>query len=226
MPFLKNARILLWNNSGKYINNLFYDINLTLESLSDNVMHFCTHFQDLPKNQLEEDISILPLTQGAGRFLGANIAVIPNETAYPNLWWGEGEVKIYLDGDSTHPTLAGTGAEDYVGSAWELGEFINEYQGCVTRIGNSVSMYRFHVLDPIFFQREICVKLQAMGGGPWDRVKTLRETHAPHTLVTYDDGDIHPIYRSTSQTEPKGYVNFFRQDHYRTVAYFYKKIHL
>ena len=226
MPFLKNARILLWNNSGKYINNLFYDINLTLEPLSDNVMHFCTHFQDLPKNQLAEDISILPLTQGAGRFLGANIAVIPDETAYPNLWWGEGEVKIYLDGDSTHPTLAGTGAEDYVGSAWELGEFINEYQGCVTRIGNSVSMYRFHVLDPIFFQQEICVKLQAMGGGPWDRVKTLRETHAPHTLVTYDDGDIHPIYRSTSHTEPKGYVNFFRQDHYRTVAYFYKKIHL
>ena len=172
---------------------------------------------------MEENENILYLEKCCGRFLGANIAVIPNEELYPNIWWGEGEVKLFIDGDNEYPTLAGTGAEDYVGSAWELGEFINDSQGCVTRINNAVSMYRFHIKDPIYFKNDIRVEIQAMGGGTWENVKKAFESGAPCVAVTYDDGDIHQIYKKDKETELKGYVNFFRKDRYRTVAYYYKK---
>ena len=221
MPFRKHAKILLCNQSGRYINNLFYDINLTLEPLDKEVMYFHTHFCDRT-NELEQNVEILPSLDGSGRFLGANIAVLPNEELYGGVWWGEGEVKIFLDGDETYPTLAGTGAEDYVGSAWELGEFINDAQGCVSRIGNAVSMYRFHLDDPVFFRENIRVELQAMGGGGADAVKDCMDRGAPLTLVTTDDGNVHHVYKDPT-AEPLGYTNFFRQDRYRTVAYFYKK---
>lgn len=221
MPFKEKAVIVLANRSGKYINNLFYDINLTLEDVSDEDMYFCTHFHD-GVNSLEEEVEILPPTVGCGRYLGANIAVYPDEEKYPDIWWGEGEMKIYLD-DDEYPTLVGTGAEDYVGSAWELGEFINAAQGCVARQGNAVSMYRFHTKDPIYFHKNIRVGLQAMGGGMWDRVKAAAGNDTALRFVTYDDGDIHHIYKKPCPDEIKGYVNFFRQDRYRTVAYYYKK---
>ena len=219
MPFKKHAKIVLHNKTGKYINNLFYDINLTLETLQQDDMLFFASFHEL-ENELEDNVEILN-TKGKGRFLGANIAVIPNNEKYGDVWWGEGEVKIFIDGDKKHPTLAGTGAEDYVGSAWELGEFINASQGCVSRVGNSVSMYRFHTNDPIFFKEDIKVELQAMGGGRFDKVKPLIDNKAPVSLVTYDDGDVHHIYKR-EPSDLSGYINFFRQDHYRTVAYYYK----
>lgn len=81
MPFKEKATIVLNNKSGKYINNLFYDIDLTLEELCDEDMHFFAYFHD-GMNTLEENVEILPLTNGCGRFLGANIAVIPHDEAF------------------------------------------------------------------------------------------------------------------------------------------------
>ncbi len=219
MPFKKHCKITLTNNSGRFINNLFYDIDITLQELTDDDMYFFASFQDIPENELEKDIEILPKTIGTGRFLGTNIAVIPNEKLYGDAWWGEGEVKIYIDGDTDFPTLAGTGAEDYIGSAWELGEFINRTQGCVTRDKNAVSMYRFHIDDPIFFENDIKVTLQAMGGGMYENIKNFLNNGV---AVTYDDGDIHHIYKKETP-DLRGYVNFFRRDRYRVVAYYYKK---
>ncbi len=223
MPFRTHCKIILVNRTGRRIKNLFYDLHLTLETVSEEDMLFHAQFREASPNKLEEDVCILPRTIGQGRYLGANIAVIPDEAQYGDLWWGEGEVKIYLDGDTQYPTLVGTGAEDYVGSAWGLGEFINRFQGCVTMEKQAASMYRFHVKDPIFFQNDIAVTIQAMGGGPAERVQQLIERGSRLSLVSRDDGDFHPIYKQ-AQTEPlTGYVNFFREDHYRIVAYFYLK---
>ncbi len=224
MPFFKHAKILLHNGTGKQINNLFYDINLTLEELPADTMHFHAFFRDLPENKLEEDVEILNFSGSCGRFLGMNIAVLPNDELYHGLWWGEGEVKIYLDGDTDYATLVGTGAEDYVGSAWKLGEFYHRDQGCVSKIENAVSMYRFHVDDPIYFKHDIKVTVQAMGGGLVSVAKQFIEENAPYALVTYDDGDLHRIYKKDFNPDDLvRYVNFFRQDHYRTVAYYYAK---
>lgn len=224
MPFRKRCKITLTNQAGKYINNLFYDINLTLEDVNSDAMYFHGDFHHIESNELEQEIDILPLQKGPGRFLGTNIAVIPKDEWYGDLWWGESEVKIYLNGDTEYPTLAGTGAEDYIGSAWELGEFINDSTGCVTKQGNRVSMYRFHVRDPIYFSDSINVRMQTMGGGVVDKVKKVIENGYPCVPVSYDaDRELHLIYKKDETVELKGYVNFFRCDCYRIVAYYYKK---
>ncbi len=223
MPFRKNCKITLTNNSGKYINNLFYDINLSLQKVDDEDMYFHANFSDIPQNVLEQEVEILPKTTGSGRFLGTNIAVIPNSEWYNNTWWGEGEVKMYIDGDTALPTLAGTGAEDYIGSAWELGEFQNRTQGCVMQSGNAVSMYRFHIDDDIYFENDIKVTIQAMGGAMADEVEKIIKSKVPCTVVTYDDGDLKHLYKQNKNDALKGWVNFYRVDHYRIVAYYYKK---
>lgn len=222
MPFKNHAKITLLNASGIFIKNLFYDIDLTLEDLDDDVMYFHADFSDIPENELESDVEILNCKNSKGRFLGTNITVFPNEN-YRNLWWGEGEVKIYLDGDTKYATLVGTGAEDYVGSAWELGEFINATQGCVTKTDTAVSMYRFHDDDPIYFKNGIKVTLQAMGGGTSQIVKELIANNVPLAPVSYSIGGIfHKIYKTEYNVDDlDGYVCFFRQDRYRTVAYYY-----
>lgn len=222
MPFKKHCKIALSNKSGKYINNLFYDINLTLEDVGDEDMYFHTYFNDAV-NELEKDVEILPKTTGEGRFLGTSISVIPDEEQYGDIWWGEGEVKIYLDGDKEYPTLAGTGAEDYIGSAWELGEFINDASGCTARDKNSVSMYRFHVKDPVCFKKDIRVTIQAMGGGFYENVKQAIVKGSKMSLVTYDDGELHHIYGKGDCRDISGYVNFYRCDRYRVMSYYYKK---
>ena len=70
--------------------------------------------------EMQKDFEILPRTLGKGRFLGANLGMQGNRKLYFDKWWGEGEVKVYLDGDREWPTLAGTGSEDYAGTGWAV----------------------------------------------------------------------------------------------------------
>ena len=77
---------------------------------------------------MQHDYELLPQVKGRGRYLGVNIGVIADKR-YGKNWWGEGEVKIYLDGDGKLPTLAGTGAEDYIGTGFGLGAYSHQYQG-------------------------------------------------------------------------------------------------
>lgn len=223
MPFRKSARIVLYNASELNLTHLYYDVDLTLEPLDENTMYFCATFQDILQNELEKDLIIFESHTKPGRFLGTNLAIIPDTEKYGNLWWGESEVKIFLDGDSEHATLVGTGLEDYIGSAWCLGEFINRYQGCASKIESAASVYRFHVSDPIFFKKDIKVTLQTIGGGKLESYKKLSENNVPHIPISYDAGEgLRGIYKKDySADELVGWVNFYRQDHYRIVAYYY-----
>ena len=223
MPFRKSCRITLTNNSGILIKSLYYDINLTLEEVDEDDMYFYAKFNNIELNEIEKDATILPYTKGSGRFLGANISVFPNEEWYGDLWWGEGEVKIYIDGDDKYPTLAGTGAEDYVGSAWMLGEFCNDSNGCVSKDENRVSMYRFHINDPIFFHNDIRVGIQVMGGGRVEKVKKAIKSGYPCVPVTdNENGEFRHIYKKKI-ADLRSDVQFFRCDKYRMVAYYYMK---
>ena len=80
-------------------------------SIQGKNMYFCSEFSDIEGNESEKNVHILTLMDCRGRFLGTNITVIPNEELYPNIWWGEGEVKVFIDGDDEYPTLADTGAD-------------------------------------------------------------------------------------------------------------------
>ncbi|RKX33492.1 MAG: hypothetical protein DRP64_20900 [Verrucomicrobia bacterium] len=79
------------------------------------------------------------------------------------MWWGEGEVKMYMDGDKDYPTICGTGAEDYAGSGWGLGEFHAQEMGSPLAQTPYHSFYRFHLRDPIYFNEEIKVTIQQLG---------------------------------------------------------------
>jgi hypothetical protein len=110
---------------------------------------------------------------GPGRFLGCNVGV---RVIDPAQWYGEGELKVYRDGDRELPTICGTGLEDYVGSAWGLGAHFAPYGGAPLLVlprrepgaaagGNPdfVGFYRWHVPDPIMYERELRVTIQQIG---------------------------------------------------------------
>src|SRR5687768_1726237 len=129
MPFRTAARVVIINDSSIPV-MLFYDINiLKMEKHEKPVYYFHAYWNRENKTKLERDFVVLPEVKGNGRFLGMNVGVIA-DSIYETSWWGEGEVKMYLDGDSQFPTLIGTGTEDYIGSAWGQGQFAHRYQGC------------------------------------------------------------------------------------------------
>jgi hypothetical protein len=229
MPFLRSARIVLTNESAKDLALLFYDIDFeTFDTLPKDALYFHCYWNRQLNTALGEDFEILPAVTGRGRFLGVNLGVIANPV-YEDSWWGEGEVKMYLDGDSAHPTLAGTGAEDYTGTAWGLGKFNHRNQGCL--IADAAkrmwSAYRFHLPDPIFFDRGLRVTIQTIGGTGLAKVRELLKKGIPMKPVSVDrDGNFTRLLEGdapkiTDENFPQGWVNFYRQDDYCTTAYFY-----
>jgi hypothetical protein len=166
MPFRSGMRIVMTNESGRDLPELFYDVNYTLgDRHPAGALYFHAHWRRENPTTLRRDYEILPLVSGRGRYLGTNLGVIVNQAEYFNTWWGEGEVKIYLDGDRELPTLAGTGAEDYVGTAWGQGRYSTLYQGSPVADEGRMRwcFYRYHVVDPVYFQRDVRVTIQQIG---------------------------------------------------------------
>jgi len=116
-----------------------------------------------------EDFTILEGVKGKGHYVGTFLAWQQNSAA----WWGEGELKVFLDGDGEYPTICGTGTEDYFGGAWCFGDnystpFLGYPYGkseasWEAAAGTRHLLYRFHVLDPIRFHQDIKVTIQALG---------------------------------------------------------------
>ena len=110
MPFKTGMKVAVTNETQSNLAMFFFDIDCTLgDKLPENTAYFHAHFRRENPTQLQKDYEILPKVAGRGRYLGANIGVIPNTGRWSCAWWGEGEVKIYLDGDTDLPTLCGTG---------------------------------------------------------------------------------------------------------------------
>lgn len=154
------------NESGKDLPELFYDINYTLgDKHPANMLYFHAHWRRENPTTIQRDYEILPMVEGEGRYLGTNIGVIVDQNNYFNTWWGEGEIKIYLDGDKQFPTIVGTGTEDYIGTAWGQGQFANLYQGSPVADERAMRwcFYRYHIVDPIYFRREIRITMQQIG---------------------------------------------------------------
>ena len=185
MPFRKHAKMVVTNESAKDI-MVFYEVDLTLgDELGADVLYFHAHWRRENPTELAREFEILPKVKGAGRFLGANIGLI-EDPAYHGGWFGEGEVKIYLDGDGEHPTLAGTGTEDYIGTAWGQDKFSQRTTGCPIHDRDSKSwcFYRYHVDDPVFFDSDCRVTLQNMGGISGAKLKELTARGAKFQIVT------------------------------------------
>ena len=166
MPFRTGMRIVLVNESGQDLPELYYDVDYTLgDRHGPNTLYFHAHWRRERQTKLQQDFELLPRITGRGRYLGTNIGVQTDTATWFNTWWGEGEVKIYLDGDREFPTLSGTGTEDYVGTAWGQGAYAHLYQGSpiAEDATGQWAFYRYHIVDPIWFQRDIRVTVQQIG---------------------------------------------------------------
>ncbi|HLM55135.1 MAG TPA: glycoside hydrolase family 172 protein [Pyrinomonadaceae bacterium] len=166
MPFKTGMKVVMTNESREDLGELFYDVNYTVGDRHDaRALYFHAHYRRENPTTLQRDYEILPRVEGRGRYLGTNIGVIVNQKEFFNTWWGEGEIKIYLDGDRELPTLVGTGTEDYVGTAWGQGQYAHLYQGSpvADEGANRWCFYRYHVPDPVYFYREARVTMQQIG---------------------------------------------------------------
>jgi hypothetical protein len=166
MPFRNGMRIVLTNESGKEQPQVYYDIDYTLgDRHPADALYFHAHFHRENPTRLQRDYEILPNLTGKGRYLGTNVGVIVDGQRYGESWWGEGEVKIYLDGDDKLPTLSGTGTEDYIGTGYALGTYSHLYQGATIADHEKqrYAFYRYHLNDPVYFRQKIRVTLQQIG---------------------------------------------------------------
>ena len=166
MPFRTGMRIVIRNESKTDVNELFYDVNYTVgDRHPANMLYLHAHYRRENPTVMQKDYEILPQITGKGRYLGTNVGVIVNRREYFNTWWGEGEIKMYLDGDRANPTIVGTGTEDYIGTAWGQGKFAHLYQGSPVADENAFRwcFYRYHVLDPVYFYKDLRVTMQQIG---------------------------------------------------------------
>ena len=228
MPFKKAAKVLLINEGTERV-KLFYDIDFLLHKLPLNTLYFHAYWNRQQSGQLGDDYILLPKVEGKGRFLGISVG-LNTDTSYGKSWWGEGEVKMYLDGDTKYPTINGTGAEDYIGSAWGLGTFTNWYQGCTIANDSTgqFNFYRWHIPDAIYFNKDIKVTIQQIGGWMKEDMKRLHHRGVNFKAITVDgpagftrllDMENPPLL--TDPAFPEGWVNFYRIDDYSSVSYFY-----
>jgi hypothetical protein len=225
MPFRTGMKIVATNELDRDVAMFFYDVDYTIgDAHGGDVLYFHTHWRREKETTFIEDYAFLPKVEGKGRFLGVIVGVIPRTHVYDTAWWGEGEAKFYLDGDEKLPTLCGTGTEDYIGTAWGQGQYVNQYQGCPVADGETFqfTFYRFHMPDPIYFRKDIRVTMQQIGcWGPGNR-KKIREADEP--IYYYKEGEGRVACDLSAETGPpeNAYGIFEREgDDWSSCAYFY-----
>ncbi len=176
MPFRKKAKIT-YENIDNVPTRLYYQINYTLTDVPKDEAYF--HAQFRRSNPTEGSIhTLVDGIKGKGQYVGTYFAWrVTNDG-----WWGEGEMKFYMDGDTEYPTICGTGLEDYICGSYNFDvggkyvEFTTPYSGLhqVIRPDGlyqaviSFGMYRWHIMDPIRFDKDLKVTVQDLG---WRRGK-------------------------------------------------------
>ena len=233
MPFRKSARITLTNESDETEYAIYYDIDLlTQVEHSPETLYFHTSWRRESPNELGKDFDILPHINGNGRYLGCNVGIIA-DAKYGKAWWGEGEMKVWF-GNDKNPTLCGTGAEDYIGTAWGEGLFKNRTQGCLIadEEKRQWAFYRYHIDDPIYFDKGCKVSIQTIGGFGKAEVSRMQREGVPIIPVAllpraHKPADIMPFLELKQPVDlqapslPEGWCNFRRQDDWSATAYFY-----
>jgi Protein of unknown function (DUF2961) len=201
MPFSRHARLTLTNEGPHDADVVAYSVAYCLGDLSDpSPPRFHATFRESTTSTAQPDHVILDEAT-SGVYVGTSLAWTAREPG----WWGEGEVKFYLDDDDEFPTLVGSGTEDYFGGAWAFGQdavhapsphgliaqpFSTAYLGCPlietddTKL-RRISLYRWHLADPVYFDSRVRVTVQALGWGS-DRRYRVRNDHIASTAYWYD----------------------------------------
>jgi hypothetical protein len=176
MPFKKKCKITLTNLT-KSRTTLYYQVDYTLMDLPDNVAYFHAQYRRVKKVPFKKEYVIVDNIKGHGQYVGTFIA----RGTHSKKWWGEGEVQMFIDGDTDHATYHGTGEEDYFLGSYAYKKFENKgwdkwkyvpyntaysgfhvaehhegYEGCF-------GQYRWHIMDPIRFKEDFKIQIQILG---------------------------------------------------------------
>lgn len=186
MPFRQHCRITIENISSDDA-TLFYQINYTLEEIAETEAYFHAQFRRVNPLPYKEVYTILDGVEGWGHYVGTYMAWGVNNSG----WWGEGEIKFYLDGDREFPTICGTGTEDYFCGSYnfenkqtrQYEEYTTPYAGLsqvirpdgVYNSQTRFGMYRWHIMDPVRFHQDLRVTIQALGWRSGGRYLPLQD---------------------------------------------------
>lgn len=180
MPFRKRARVTLENRNPEDFCIVYWQLTYTLTEVPEDCAYFHARFRRTNPLPFKEDYLILDGVRGRGHYVGTYLAWGVNNGG----WWGEGEIKFFMDGDREFPTICGTGTEDYFCGAYnfDIGtidptypraytEFCTAYSGLPQVIRpdgtyksqQRFGLYRWHIMDPIRFEHDLRVTIQAIG---------------------------------------------------------------
>lgn len=177
MPFRRRARITLSNDADKDLTLLAYQITYAKTAVPDNSGYFHAQWRRGVTKRSRPEHVLIDSVRGHGRYVGTFVAW----TQLSQGWFGEGEMKFYIDGDRDSPTICGTGTEDYFGGSYGFpAVFSGPYSGCTLRHPGGEgppkwSLYRWHIMDPICFQRDLRVTIQALGWWPNGKYQPLAD---------------------------------------------------
>lgn len=173
MPFLKHCRVTLENRSNSSLWS-FYTINIIKKALPENIRYFCASYRQAFPVEKETEYTIIDGIEGQGHLAGVSLSAGINGN---NGCWVEGEAKMFIDGDE-YPSLNYTGTEDYFGGSFAWGcdngnmryePFSGLYVGMFAQLGDNreryngqprFMMYRWHIPDPVFFNKSFRMTLQ------------------------------------------------------------------
>ena len=184
MPFRKGCRITMENRTDKVV-PLYYQVTYELGEVPETAAYFHAQFRRVNPLPYKGVFTLLDNIEGRGQYVGTYMAWGVNNSG----WWGEGEIKFYMDGDKEYPTICGTGTEDYFcGSynfdvAGQYTEFTTPYAGMPQVIRpdgayqsqTRFSLYRWHLTDPIRFRKNLRVTIQALGWRSGGRYLPLQD---------------------------------------------------
>lgn len=193
MPFRKHCKITIENLDNIDI-SLYYQINYTLTEVEEDAAYFHAQFRRVNPNPYKQVFTMLDGVEGKGHYVGTYMAWGVNN----NRWWGEGELKFYIDDDKEFPTICGTGLEDYFCGSYNFEnqethryeEYCSPYSGLCQVIrpdGLYISqqrfgMYRFHITDPIRFEKNLKITVQDLG---WRKDFKYLAQQSDISCVTY-----------------------------------------
>ncbi len=218
MPFRKKCRITMENIDDKDM-VLYYQVDYILTDVPSDAAYFHAQFRRVNPLPYKTDYVLVDNIKGRGQYVGTYMAW----GVHNNGWWGEGEIKFFIDGDTKFPTINGTGTEDYFCGSYDFDtrkknaagveevnytEFCTPYAGLHQvirgdghyKVSQRFGMYRWHITDPIRFEKDLKVTIQALGWRSGGRYLPLQddiastvfwyqtEPHTPFPALPDKDG--------------------------------------
>lgn len=211
MPFKKSCRITMENIDENEM-TLFYQVDYILTEVPEDAGYFHASFQRVNPLPYKDVVVLADGIKGKGQYVGTYMCWGVNN----NGWWGEGEIKFYMDGDTEYPTICGTGTEDYFCGSYNFEnqkthryqEFTTPYAGMpqviipdgLYRSQQRFGLYRWHITDPVRFEKELRVTIQALGWKSGGRYLPLQDDISS-VVYWYQDKPAEEIKRVPSKDE-------------------------